>query len=284
MGSHSKALGVLVAFAVAGATFGIARRSRRRFRRKRRHPRLPPDVADGHDERRASRHRRRGRRAVPLQREGAELESDRPDRPDRRHRSIRRDRRHRCNGCDRLDRPGGRNRCQGCYRSERPDRANRCDRPDGCWDVWPTGPIGPTGPPGADTFARVTRDTTTDTVTIPPGGGSFMFTTCPSGQAVGGGVNLPNWDGDVEIHASYPDSGLATWAVILPSGQRRSPVRRRRVTWRRGLATRQWDAAVSAGVANPLVVPRAVGALEAHLVAARTRVPPRVGRRAVALD
>lgn len=44
-----------------------------------------------------------------------------------------------------------------------------------------------------------------------------MFTVCPSGSAVGGGVNIPNWDGDIEIHASYPDSGLASWAVILTS-------------------------------------------------------------------
>ena len=56
-----------------------------------------------------------------------------------------------------------------------------------------------------------------DVVTIPAGGTYFMFTICPSGQAVSGGVNIPNWDGDIEIHASYPDAGLATWAVILTS-------------------------------------------------------------------
>lgn len=89
--------------------------------------------------------------------------------------------------------------------------------PTGAGTTGPTGPPGPTGPTGAGTFTRVTGDTTTDTVTIPAGGTFFMFTVCPTGQAVSGGVSLPNWDGDVEIHASYPDAGLATWAVIISS-------------------------------------------------------------------
>ena len=87
--------------------------------------------------------------------------------------------------------------------------------PAGTGSTGPTGPSGPTGP-GA-TYARVTGDTTSDVVTIAPGGTFFMFTVCPTGSAVGGGVNIPNWDGDIEIHASYPDAGLASWAVILTS-------------------------------------------------------------------
>jgi hypothetical protein len=89
--------------------------------------------------------------------------------------------------------------------------------PTGAGTTGPTGPPGPTGPAGAGTFTRVTGDTTTDVVTIPAGGTFFMFTVCPSGQAVSGGVSIPNWDGDISIHASYPDSGLATWAIILTS-------------------------------------------------------------------
>jgi len=89
--------------------------------------------------------------------------------------------------------------------------------PTGAGTTGPTGPPGPTGPGGAGSFSRVTGDTTTDVVTIPAGGTYFMYTVCPSGSAVSGGANIPNWDGDIEIHASYPDAGLATWAVILTS-------------------------------------------------------------------